>query len=207
MEAVTKHSDEAENPWVAAGQRAATEPTGPPPPVTGAATPQAGVPNPTGASLPVHQATDTAAVWLVGAHGGAGEECLARLDEGWKPARHAWRCGPSPQEPAVCVLVARTHTKGLDAAQRALTQWASGSLGDSVQLLGLALVADAPGRLPRPLRELCGHVAGGAPRLWRVGWVNQWRLGEPLEDGHLPKDLTKIMTDITALTDERQTHA
>jgi hypothetical protein len=61
---------------------------------------------------------------------------------------HAW---PELSTGAVapCIVVARTNVRGLLAARSALTQWAASGAGASVQLLGLVLVADAPGKLPR----------------------------------------------------------
>ncbi len=100
-----------------------------------------------------------ALVW-VGAHGGAGTDALAALLPGSLALSGAW---PEPDlDPAVpVVLVARTSAGALQAAARATTQWAAGGV-PQVDLLGLVLVADRPGRLPGScgLQEL---VAGGAP--------------------------------------------
>lgn len=119
-----------------------------------------------------------ARLWWVGVHGGAGESTLQRLVDGSRAGDHAWPvCAP---DPVPTVLVARTHASGLQAAQRALAEWAAG--GIDVDLLGLVLVADAPGRLPRPLRDLARVVGGGAPRCWQLPWVEAWRLGGPVLD-------------------------
>jgi hypothetical protein len=116
-----------------------------------------------------------AALWLVGAHGGAGESTIAGLIEGAMPADHGW-----PQVPgealARVALVARTHASGLAAAQRALTQWAAGQV-PGIELIGLVLVQDCPGRLPKELRQLAAVVAGGAPQVWHVPWVEDVRRG------------------------------
>src|SRR5690625_7783755 len=69
------------------------------------------------------------------------------------------------------------HAHGLLATQTAATKWASGAV--DVDLLGLVLVADAPGRLSRPLRDLARLVSGGLPRVWNLPWIEAWRLGEP----------------------------
>jgi hypothetical protein len=74
------------------------------------------------------------------------------------------------------LLVARTSAAGLTAAQSALREWGSGSLPD-VTVIGLVLVADAPGRLPRPLDYFATVVAGAAPLVARVPWIEQLRLG------------------------------
>jgi hypothetical protein len=122
--------------------------------------------------------TDTAAaVWWVGVHGGAGESTLELLAPGTRAASHSWPLpGPGRASHRV-VLVARTHYAGLVAAQRAATDWATGSLGDGVVLEGLVLISDAPGRLPKPLADLEQIIAGGVPRTWRVPFVSSWRTG------------------------------
>lgn len=130
---------------------------------------------------------------------------MAGLRQEWAAAEHAW---PTPSDLSVqcpTVLVARAHASGLRAAQLALTQWASGVLGPSTVLLGLVLVADAPGRIPKPLRQLAAHVAGGAPRTWHVGWVEQWRLGEPLSEQHRPRQVADLIAALTVLSGSTET--
>ncbi|GGO94022.1 hypothetical protein GCM10011584_34070 [Nocardioides phosphati] len=142
----------------------------------------------------------TASVWIVGAHGGAGETTLADLVEGWEAADHSW---PTPSDLSFqcpVLLVARTDSRGLNAARSALRQWASGVLGEHVELLGLVLVADAPGKLPKPLRHLLEVVSGGAPRLWEIPWVEAWRTGEPLPLSALPKQLRQLVADASVLS-------
>jgi len=135
------------------------------------------IPTPQPQALPPRVMTAPATWWWVSAHGGAGETTLATATPGTAASEHAWP-QPCPDIGGAhpVVLVARTHAAGLLAAQRALTEWAAGSAG-AVQLLGLVLQADAPGRLPAPLRDLSRHVAGGAPRTWSLPWVEAWRLG------------------------------
>ena len=198
-----------DNQWIAAAQRSTTPPPPPPavqpqelvPPVTGAVAPQASVsaPAPGEGGLKQRMVRPSAHVWLVGAHGGSGESVLASLVDGWAASDHSW---PVSDLTSTCpvVLVARTHASGLQAAQLALRQWAGGGVDSSIQLLGLALVADAPGRLPRALRDLASHVAGGAPRTWHISWVEEWRTGEQLPVAELPKAVGKFVSDLTALT-------
>jgi len=143
-------------------------------------------------ALPIVPTRCLAELWVVGAHGGSGESTLAGLVDSWLPAEHAW---PDAPLPAGCVVTARTSVAGLLAAQAALRQWAAGDT--PVALAGLVLLADAPGRLPRPLRELADLVAGGAPRCWSIPWIEQWRLGEP----HLTRHVTRLIRDLTAITD------
>lgn len=142
--------------------------------------------------LPVVPDVRLAPLWVVGAHGGAGESTVAGLTGDWLPAEHTW---PGCPLPARCVLTARTSAAGLLAAQAALRQWAAGDA--PVALVGLLLLADAPGRLPRPLQELAGLVAGGAPRCWSIPWIEAWRLGAPVET----RDVTRLIRDLTAVID------
>jgi hypothetical protein len=139
--------------------------------------------------------------WWVGVHGGAGETTMATLVPGSVAAGHAWPCPEDPLASVVSVfLIARTHASGLIAARDSLAEWAAGVV-PGVHLLGLVLVADAPGTLPRPLRELADVVAGGAPRTWRIPWVEQWRLGEPIHDTPLSRPLRRVLTELTELAE------
>jgi hypothetical protein len=138
-------------------------------------------------------------VWWLGVHGGAGETTLAQLLERSSAAEHAWPVVRSADaaSPRV-VLVARTHAAGLRAAQAAAIDWAAGDV--PVRLLGLALIADAPGRLPRVLRDLAKLVAGGYPDVWSVGWHEPWRLGEPPSADSLPAGADALLTAVCDLT-------
>jgi len=96
------------------------------------------------------------------------------------------------------VLTARSNLRGLRAAQVAATQWASG-LVPHVQVLGLVVIADAPGRLPRPLREYAQLVSGGVPRTWTLPWIETWRLGETPELATSPREVRRLVDELTAL--------
>jgi hypothetical protein len=125
-------------------------------------------------------------VWWVGAHGGAGETTLEQLVPPSRAARHAWPVSPDPDRPSRTVLVARTHYSGLTAAQRALRDWASGSV--PTQLDGLVLIADAPGKVPPDLRSLIELVASAAPgQTWQLPWQPDWRLGHVTLDRASPQ--------------------
>lgn len=152
------------------------EPLKPLPEISGPRGPQPGI-APPAEGLAVTARAETARLWVVGAHGGAGESTLAAMDEDWRAGEHAWPELPGGA-PAVTVLVARTNVSGLLAAQRALTQWAASAAGRSAQCAALVLIADAPGKLPQPILDLIRHVSGGAPRVLRLGWVETWRLGD-----------------------------
>lgn len=145
--------------------------------------------------LPTRQVYGGAAMWWIGAHGGAGESTLAALALGSQPAGHAW---PMPAERGTlsrATIVARTNYAGLMAAQRVAREWASGSTSGMVELTGLVLVADAPGRRPKELRQLEQHVAGGYPRLWTLPWVEAWRLGEP-DPASVPREYRQLLADL-----------
>ncbi len=143
--------------------------------------PQAGVvPLPaTGHRMSRTVLTATASLCWLGTHGGSGAGTLETLAPGSVALRGAWPAlPPGPQTRIPVVLVARSHAEGLRTAQRAMTEWAAG-LVDGVELLGLVVVADAPGRLPRPLRQLSRLVGGGVPACWELPWVEEWRRGAP----------------------------
>ncbi len=150
--------------------------------------------------LPVAAHRGEARAWWLGVHGGAGESTLARLTPGWPAAGHAWPVITTPTDSATrVVLVARSNAAGLRAAQRAAAQWASFSAPEPVQVLGLVVVADAPGRLPRALRELAELVGGGVAHTWFVPWVEAWRLGEPVSLQTTPVPVLKVLQSIERL--------
>lgn len=111
-------------------------------------------------------------LFVVGAHGGAGETTIASWTGGraagrrW-PVSATWATPgnhPRPDGRAIdLVLVARTHARGLAAAREVLTQWAAGRLPAN-QLRGLVLIPDAPGRLPPQLAEQGPCAEFGARR-------------------------------------------
>lgn len=148
-------------------------------------------------SIPVNA---TVPVWWVGAHGGAGESTLEQLLEGSRAAGHTWPVHPldagNAPKPSV-VILARTHAAGLRAAQRLTAEWATGEI--PVSLLGLVLVADAPGKLPRVLRDFAEVVAGGAPVVWHLPWVDAWRIGEPVGAENAPRPVRRLLDDLHQL--------
>ncbi|SHE26685.1 Hypothetical protein ACGLYG10_2939 [Actinomyces glycerinitolerans] len=169
------------------------------PPLTGPAAPQDNVSAPERDLLPVRDRPGNAELWWVGAHGGAGESTLSALVPEWRSAGHCWP-RPPIDERARAVLVARSSAYGLQAAQSAVTQWAAGAV-PHVDLLGLVIIADAPGRLPRPLRELAQVVGGGAPRVWQLPWVEPWRLGELPAPAESPRAVRRLVKDLNLLID------
>jgi hypothetical protein len=117
-------------------------------------------------------------VCWVAAHGGAGTTTLAVV-VGGVDVGCRWP-DPARGEPAQVVLVARTHASGLRMASRALNAVREGRHPAGMTVVGLVLVADAPGRLPRELLRRI-KVLRAAVQVWRVPWVIPWRLGRPAE--------------------------
>ncbi|WP_318656166.1 DUF6668 family protein [Streptomyces resistomycificus] len=130
---------------------------------------------------PDHAPTPPLRRSFVGAHGGAGTSTLAEVYGG----RDCGRDWPGPADPRSVLLVARTHAAGLGAALRALDAFRRGEapLGRApdptlgLRLDAVVLVADAPGRLPRPLAERIKAIES-AIEVHRVPWVPAWRLGD-----------------------------
>ncbi|MFJ6729913.1 MULTISPECIES: DUF6668 family protein [unclassified Streptomyces] len=110
--------------------------------------------------------------WLA-THGGAGATTLAAVYGGHDCGR-SW---PGPGEPTSVLLVARTHATGLEAAVRALETFRRGQAPAGLDLDGIVLVADAPGRLPRPLAQRAKQIETVID-VYRVPWVTDWRLGD-----------------------------
>ncbi|WTW98821.1 hypothetical protein OG216_38185 [Streptomycetaceae bacterium NBC_01309] len=164
-----------------------------------------GLAPPSRGGLPLWTPDDlpTAAWWWVGCHGGAGTTTLHQeVVGGAESGIRGWPCRPDGGRTNV-VLVARTHARGLTAAQNVARQWAAGYAG-SVVLLGLVAVADAPGRLPKALRDSLRFVAGGVPRLWQVPWVENWRTAEQPRGGPTIRETAKLAADLTRLAAAKQ---
>jgi len=192
-----------QNPWITRIQQApeAAEVVAVPTvAATGPLTPQAGVTAPDLVDqLPMRHHGAPARLWMVGVHGGAGESTLASLIPGSQAAGHAWpHLQANSYVDTRVVLVARSNAAGLEAARKAATHWASGALAD-ITLLGLVIIADAPGRLPKPLRHLADHVAGAPPRTWRMPWVEAWRLGEAVALDDAPTEVRRLVAEISSL--------
>lgn len=135
--------------------------------------------------------------FFVGCHGGAGTSTLNTAITGGWDARVFWPL--AQHETTNVVLVARTHAAGLRAAQYAARVWAEKAFPPTVRLLGLAAVADAPGRLPKPLRQLLDLIAGGVPQIWQLPWVESLRLGDPADQTPLPSAYAAMAADLQQL--------
>ncbi|WP_446046163.1 DUF6668 family protein [Streptomyces olivaceus] len=127
------------------------------------------------------------------AHGGAGASTLARALGGADVGRR-WP-DPARGEPGQVLLVARTHNEGTRAASQALNALRKGEHPVGVELLAVVLVADAPGRLPRPLGRRV-RVLRSAAKVHRVPWVPAWRLGD--ETDQLPRAVRALARTVAA---------
>lgn len=167
----------------------------------GAAAPPAtgGVHTPPVGELPVATESlsavgDTApAFWCVAAHGGAGATTLSHL---WAPAGDAGQCWPAADEYTGCVVVCRSTMTGLDAAHSVILQAErDGQLGCT--LLGVVVIADAPGKVSKALKQKL-TVLEELATLWHL----DYHLG--VRD-HLPHELaTWAPTQKSAATKRRR---
>ena len=145
-----------------------------------------------GVAAPRHALSEQGVGWIA-AHGGAGATTLTRLLGGtdlgcrWPDAALG--------EPATVLLVARTNAEGMGAAGRALNALREGRHPAGMRLVGLVLVADAPGRLPLPLARRIRVLRSIAP-VHRVPWMPSWRLGIPPK--RVPKDLFGLAAAVGA---------
>ncbi|MFD9431272.1 DUF6668 family protein [Streptomyces sp. NPDC060002] len=129
------------------------------------------VPDPV--AMPYSSAAGPRRFSWVATHGGAGGSTLAAVYGGHDCGR-AW---PGAGDPPSVLLVARTHAAGLDSLLRTLEVFRRGEAPRGLDLDAVVLVADAPGRLPRPLVQRV-RVIESVVDVYRVPWVANWRLGE-----------------------------
>lgn len=145
--------------------------------------------------------SDGLGVHWVGAHGGSGESTVATL-VGGRACDHRWpemSAGADASVPVV--LVARRNHHGMRAASLAAREWASGAHPD-VMLLGLVLIEDAPGRIPRELQRQSKVLSGAVPRTWIVPWIEDLRVhGEAVLEV-LPHTAAKPLTSLREVVEE-----
>lgn len=150
-----------------------------------------------GGAAPPGRLSEHGVAW-VSAHGGCGATTLAAVLGGvdlgcrWPQAAR--------DEPARMFLVARTHAQGLRAASRALNAIREGRHPAGMELIGLVLVADAPGRLPRALLSRIKVLRSAAP-VHRIPWIAPWRVGRNVE--RLPRQAVKLGQRVHALREGR----
>ncbi|MGW0824299.1 DUF6668 family protein [Streptomyces sp. NPDC002845] len=111
----------------------------------------------------------------VATHGGAGATTLATVFGGHDAGRNWPR--PEHGEPTSVLLVGRTHATGLDAVMYTLELFRRGEAPPGLDLDSVVLVADAPGRLPRPLAQRV-KAFDSVVDVHRVPWMPAWRLAD-----------------------------
>lgn len=138
---------------------------------------------------------------LLGAHGGAGVSSLLRagLDRLAVDADRRW-----PSAGAV-VLVARASTSGLEWVRDLARQHASG-LANDVELLGLVLVPDAPGRPPGRTAGLRDLVTGAFPRTWQMPWLQEWRVAAAAEPLPTHPDVQHLAAELARTPQPTRPH-
>ena len=138
-------------------------------------------------------------LWIVGAHGGAGTSTWARiLNVG--DAGASWPQHVNPSRSLDIVVCCRSTAAGLRAAQDVGIEWASGALPG--QLVGLVVGADAPGRLPRELRDQLQITSGAFPRYAFVPWQAQWRFARESDvNADHSRRINKIAATVAAWTE------
>jgi len=126
-------------------------------------------------------------VWLLGAHGGAGVSTLRRsLEQAGILAADAGRAWPMVDGRPV-IVVARTHGRGLAAAQAAALQYLSGHTPPDTVLLGCVLVPDGPGKLPRATSGAARSLVSSVyAETLAVPWAEEYRLLDPEQDEDWP---------------------
>ena len=137
---------------------------------------------------------EQAAVWWLGAHGGAGESTLEELFSGSRAADHSWPLnGANGRRRGWCWLRVLTRTGSRPRRARS----GSGRPGTRrCCCSGLVLIADAPARLPHGLRQLAELIAGGVPAVWSLPWIEAWRVGEPPAPHNAPKVVRQLLEDL-----------
>lgn len=138
-------------------------------------------------------------LWIVGAHGGAGASTWAQILE-VGDAGTAWPRHVNPTRALSVVVCCRSTAAGLRAAQDVGIEWASGALPG--QLVGLVVGADAPGRLPRELRDQLQITSGAFPHCTFVPWQAQWRFAKESDvNADHSRRITKIAATVAAWTE------
>lgn len=109
------------------------------------------------------------AVWLLGAHGGAGVSTLTQYWDFADDAQHQWPCGTDRGvESPYVVVVCRETVQGLSCAHDLILEHRRRGLG--CELLGLVTVANAAGDPPKDVRQLRSIVTGAVAAHWAIGW-------------------------------------
>ncbi|KAF0956827.1 hypothetical protein [Rhodococcus sp. T7] len=108
------------------------------------------------------------AVWLLGAHGGAGVSTLAHYLSFTGDCDRQWPCGNDVEtESPYVVMVARETDDGLKKAHERLIQHREENL--ECELLGLITVANSP-TLDKSVRQYRDVVESATAAHWRINW-------------------------------------
>lgn len=118
----------------------------------------------------VREGDDIPAVWLIGAHGGAGVTTLSHV---WAPMGDAGHVWPVHDQHRWCVVVARATHQGLDAAADVGVLKRAGQI-PSCHLLGFLLVADSPQGPSKLIRRKMKTFAAGGMPVWQVPYLKSW---------------------------------
>lgn len=155
-----------------------------------------------GQPLPLREVSGaelSARCWVLGAHGGAGESTVTSLFAGFAAAQHAWPVAPHSHARTRVLLCARTNFWGLTAAMHVAGQWDQAGLRDRVQLpMGLVLIADRPGRLPKSLEAFAQHLESATDHTWRLPWVAAWAAGEIPSPANSPREAHALRAGLSA---------
>ncbi|TVS26968.1 DUF6668 family protein [Corynebacterium sanguinis] len=109
-------------------------------------------------------------VWLVGAHGGAGVTSLSKVLAPCGDAGQQW---PDQDESPWCVIVARATRTGVEAAHDVALQAQVGKNG-RCRVIGVILVADAPGKTPKAVEQRATVIGKVVPNIWHVPYFSEW---------------------------------
>lgn len=172
----------------------------PPPPAVAAACPW--VPGVDGLTVRRHIRRTTVdgapRLWIVGAHGGAGTSTWSQI-LGVGDAGAAWPQHVTPSRSLDIVVCCRSTVAGLRAAQDVAIEWAAGALPG--KLVGLVVGADAPGRLPRELRDQLQITSGAFPHCIFVPWQAQWRFTRDNDVNTTSRRINKLAATVAAWTE------
>ncbi|ATL72554.1 hypothetical protein CRH09_39930 (plasmid) [Nocardia terpenica] len=126
-----------------------------------------------------HNERRAPAVWLLGAHGGAGVSTLAQMLAPAGDCGRRWPAGLGGESPYV-VIVTRETIEGLSRAHDLLRQFHCGLAARRTVLLGLITTAHQAGRQPKPIRRYLDVIWDLVPEAgrWRVEWQGDWPLTE-----------------------------
>lgn len=161
-------------------------------------------PPPAERRFPYRAAAAASETWFISAHGGAGSSTLASV-LGHPSATRTWPVRDDGQ-PVPVVLVCRSNVAGLEAGRDAARDWASDAADSihGVDVVGLVVVADAPGRLPKELQHNIDLLTGAVPRLWRIPWEDRLRTSTATADLARSTAWRRLADAVTTITTDQE---